>query len=196
MHRKALLETLDRYTKRHPRDADRSEEIKSFVRRREDCFLRSCLEGHITASSWVLSPDDRRFLLVHHKKLGAWLQPGGHADGDPDTAGVAVREAIEESGLGAIDLVSEEGGMVLPLDVDVHSIPATEDVGEHLHYDIRYLLRSRTDGPLHVSDESHDVRWFEWGKAESALQEESLRRMWRRARRLVGVRESSSKYTL
>ena len=88
MHRESLLRALKRFEDRYPEDGVRSTAIAAFVRRRKDCFLRCCLEGHITASSWVLSPDGRRFLLVHHKKLGAWLQPGGHADGDKKGQGM------------------------------------------------------------------------------------------------------------
>ena len=186
MHRESLLQALKRYEARYPQDRARSSAIAAFVRRQEDCFLRSCLEGHITASAWVLSPEGRRFLLVHHKKLGAWLQPGGHADGEPDTLTVALNESREESGLDAFEVVVEErDGPVLPLDVDVHTIPEYGDVPEHLHYDIRYLLRASKEGPLSVSEESHDVRWFSWGEAEAVLEEESLRRMAERARRQV-----------
>src|SRR5690606_11645427 len=56
-------------------------------------FLRERLEGHFTASSWLVSADGRRALLTHHRKLDRWLQPGGHADGDPDLARVALTEA-------------------------------------------------------------------------------------------------------
>ena len=41
----------------------------------------------------------RRVLLTHHRKLGSWLQLGGHADGERDFARVALTEAEEESGL-------------------------------------------------------------------------------------------------
>ena len=185
MHRESLLRALKRYEELHPEDRARSAAITDFVRRREDCFLRSCLEGHITASGWVLSPDGRRFLLVHHKKLGTWLQPGGHADGEPDTVTVALNEAREESGLVDLEVIEPHDGELSPLDVDVHTIPEYGGVAEHLHYDIRYLLRASKEGPLKVSAESHDVRWFGWREAGGLLEEESLRRMAERARRLM-----------
>ena len=185
MHRESLLRALKRFEDRYPEDGVRSTAIAAFVRRRKDCFLRCCLEGHITASSWVLSPDGQRFLLVHHKKLGAWLQPGGHADGEPDTLKVALNEAREESGLDDFEIVGQRDGEQSPFDVDVHAIPENDGVAEHLHYDIRYLLRASKDGPLKVSEESHDVRWFGWGEAAALLEEESLRRMAARARRFV-----------
>ena len=55
-----------------------------------DPFLRDRLEGHFTGSAWLVSADGRRVVLMHHRKLGRWLQPGGHADGDRDLAAVAL----------------------------------------------------------------------------------------------------------
>jgi 8-oxo-dGTP pyrophosphatase MutT (NUDIX family) len=55
--------------------------------------------GHVTGSAWIVSPDRQKVVLLHHFKLDRWLQPGGHADGDPDILGVALREAEEETGL-------------------------------------------------------------------------------------------------
>jgi len=51
--------------------------------------------GHITASAWVVDRAGTMALLTHHRKLGRWLQLGGHADGDPDVRRVALREAME-----------------------------------------------------------------------------------------------------
>ena len=71
----------------------------AFVDSHPDCFHRSCRGGHITGSAWVMDMAGERVLLAHHRKLGRWLQPGGHSDGNPDTLAVALREAREESGL-------------------------------------------------------------------------------------------------
>ena len=178
VHRKPLLDTLGLYSACRPSDGERVERIRTFIEEHDDCFLRSCLVGHITASAWIVTADGSRFLLAHHKKLSAWLQLGGHADGETDTAVVALREAKEESGLRDFRLVRSAAGGVVPIDVDIHRIPPVDDVPAHLHFDIRYLLVANETGPLRVSDESHDVRWFE---NAAVLEEESLRRMARRA---------------
>lgn len=156
--------------------------IRRFVERHEDCFERSCLTGHLTASSWIESARRDRFLLVHHRKLDRWLQLGGHADGHTDLAEVALREAREESGLDGFHFAPDPGGARLPFDVDVHRIPATASVGAHDHHDIRFLLVADELGPLRVSAESHDVRWFDYEEADAVLKEESLWRMARKAR--------------
>src|SRR5688500_17181248 len=99
MHRRPLLDLLDRYDTRHPSDAAMTARIRELVLAHAVALDRPCRPGHITASPWITTPARDRFLLVHHRKLNRWLQPGGHADGQTDAADVAMREATEETGL-------------------------------------------------------------------------------------------------
>ncbi|MEP6898370.1 MAG: NUDIX hydrolase [Rhodanobacter sp.] len=116
-------------------------------------FERSQLHGHFTGSAWLVSEDGRRALLMHHRKLDRWLQPGGHADGDIDLAGVALREAREETGV--VDL-RVEGGI---FDLDRHRIAARGNEPEHWHYDVRYVVRASHDECFTVNEESHALAW-------------------------------------
>lgn len=187
MHRKPLLDVLDRYLAIHPDERVAVDHVRQFVRANPDCFSRSCLDGHMTASAWIVSHDHTRFLLTHHAKLGRWLQLGGHADGDPDLAGVARREAREESGLDAFRFVSPHGEAA-PFDVDVHLIPARGDEPAHLHHDLRYLFVAGPEPVLRISDESLELRWFPRAGARAVLDDDSLRRMADKADRLLGAR--------
>src|SRR5215470_6105707 len=117
--RAPLLAKLARYLERHPDERIGVDHVIQFVRANPDCFERSCVPGHVTGSAWILSADRRAFLLAHHAKLDRWLQCGGHSDGDPDTAAVALREAREESGLEKLEFAQRE-----IFDVDVHVFPA------------------------------------------------------------------------
>ncbi|MEE2674371.1 MAG: NUDIX hydrolase [Myxococcota bacterium] len=177
MHRRPLLELLDRYEQQNPTESACIERIRELVRKYPTCFERTCLPGHITASAWIVSADRSRFLLTHHRKLGRWLQLGGHADGDEDVFAVALREAREESGLQAFEWLSD-----LPIDVDVHRIPARADEPAHEHHDIRFLLVAGSDQEVAVSDESHALEWFGWDALRSDFDEESLLRLGRKAR--------------
>jgi len=138
-----------------------------------DAHLRSCEPGHLTASAIVLDAEGKRVLLTHHRKLGRWLQLGGHCDGDPDLARVALREATEESGIEglAIDPV--------PIDVDVHVIPARKDEPEHLHLDTRFLVRAPEGARERASDESLELRWFDLREAAAIETDDSVRRLLR-----------------
>jgi 8-oxo-dGTP pyrophosphatase MutT (NUDIX family) len=118
LHRKPLLDLLARYRAAYPDEVVCADRIRALVETQRECFERSCLPGHVTASAWVLSPDGKRFLLTHHRKLHRWLQLGGHADGDADVAAVALREAREESGLAELRFAWAADAPV-PIDLDV-----------------------------------------------------------------------------
>ena len=176
MHRKPLLELLERYRARHPEEAATTQRIRALVEAHPDCFERRCAPGHVTGSAFVISPDGGRCLLVHHRKLGAWLQPGGHADGDPDVAAVALREAREETGLERLAFAGD-GGDRLPFDLDVHRIPARAGEPEHEHHDVRFLLAADPQEPPRASPESNAVRWFALEELAGLGVDESVLRM-------------------
>lgn len=109
--------------------------------------------GHLTASAFVLSPDRSSVALIHHEKLGIWVQPGGHLEpGDASVEDGARREVAEEIGL--TDL--EPLGLV---DVDVHQIPARGGEPAHLHHDLRFgFVASVWD--LDAGDGVLEARWM------------------------------------
>ncbi len=119
-----------------------------------DAHRRERLEGHLTASALVVDAERGVLLLTHHRKLGRWLQLGGHCDGDANLARAALREALEESGIEglAVDPV--------PLDVDVHAIPARPGEPEHLHLDTRFLVLAPAGAKHIASPESIALSWF------------------------------------
>jgi 8-oxo-dGTP pyrophosphatase MutT (NUDIX family) len=186
LHRKPLLDLLARYRTRHPEEAACADRVRTLVESRPDCFERGCRPGHVTGSALVLSADHRRCLLVHHRKLGRWLQPGGHADGEPDVAAVALREAHEETGLERLEFW-RDAGEIVPLDLDVHRIPARAEETEHEHHDVRFLLIAAPGEAALASPESLAVRWFGLDELAALGGDESLLRLGRKARRLLAT---------
>jgi len=175
VHRRALLDLLAGHRPTDAREREALSAITSFVAANRACFERTLPEGHVTGSAWVLSEDGRSVVLLYHRKLERWLQPGGHADGDPDVARVALREAREETALPSLRLDNSA-----IFDVDVHEIPTRGTEPEHLHYDVRFLCRaSRAETPM-PSDESRDARWVTLADARRLSAEESIERMIRK----------------
>lgn len=189
MHRQTLLAMLDRYEARYPAEAAVAAQIRALVEGHADCFDRTCRPGHVTASAWIVTPGDDRVLLVHHRKLDRWLQPGGHCDGQSDPAAAALREAEEETGLPRLRL-SDDSPEPTPLDLDVHLIPARYDAAgqliedAHEHHDVRFLIVAHGDLAPQASEESHAVRWFTPAELAVATDEESVLRMARKAGRV------------
>ncbi|MFJ8015391.1 NUDIX hydrolase [Streptomyces sp. NPDC096339] len=119
----------------------------------EDGVYKPCQAGHVTGSALVIDPVSRRVLLTLHKKLGMWLQMGGHCEpGDETLAGVALREAVEESGIPS-GLSLLPGG---PVRLDRHPIPAPCN----WHLDVQYAALAPAGAVAEISDESLDLRWF------------------------------------
>jgi len=153
--REQLLAELERYQPADPRERAMTERLREFVAAQPACFERSLTIGHVTGSAWVVDRALEAVVMTHHRKLGRWLQLGGHADGDGEIRRVALREAREESGLQAIVPASE--GIY---DIDVHEIPARRDEPAHLHYDVRFAFFADRTGQPVPSDESHEVAWI------------------------------------
>ncbi len=169
--RRPLAAALAHHAAAHPANAEAALQVLDFVLTTPDCFERSHLAGHITGSAWLLDPTGRRALMTLHHKLQRWLQPGGHADGDPDTLRVALREATEESGIGGIVPLDRE-----IFDVDVHLIPARGEVPAHYHYDVRYLLRA-PHADFCVSAESDALAWLSPGEIAAHRPDASVQRL-------------------
>ena len=129
-----------------------------------DGMWRTCAPAHLTASAAILDPAGRRLLLVLHRKVGRWLQPGGHCEATDETLGeTALREATEESGIVGLRLVP---GI---LQVDRHPAPCDPGVVDE-HFDVRYLVIAQAGAVAAVSDESDDVRWFDWDRLPGDLE--------------------------
>ncbi|MCA8942028.1 MAG: NUDIX hydrolase [Planctomycetes bacterium] len=182
MHRDLVRRMLAAHRERWPEDGATADRIGHLVESRADCLERACEPGHVTASAWIVSADLERCLLTHHRKLGRWLQLGGHADGEPDPRRVALTEAREESGMDDFEL-RDCGDGVLTLDIDVHAIPARRGEPEHEHHDFRFLFVACAGQRLEISDESLELRWFAWDELPDG--DESVGRMAERARRLL-----------
>ena len=185
-YRSVLIDELDAYLPSGAHEHDMRDRLRAFVAANEDCFERTNVAGHVTGSAWIVDAECSAVVLLHHRKLDRWLQPGGHADGDGDVRRVALREAVEETGLA--DLVPASAGIY---DLDVHEIPARGDEPAHLHYDVRYAFRARRDEAPIVSDESHAVRWVAIAEIEQFAIDDSVRRLAAKSANLRATLASS-----
>jgi 8-oxo-dGTP pyrophosphatase MutT (NUDIX family) len=153
---------------------------------RPDGMWRSCRPAHITASALVVDVERGRVLLTLHPKVGLWLQLGGHCEpGDGSLAAAALREGVEESGIGQ-GLVLYPAEAPVPVKLDRHAVRcAGKDQPENTHLDVQYLVLAPPDAVEQISAESLDLRWFGFDTLPS-LTDGSVRELTARARKLLG----------
>ncbi|HAB68766.1 MAG TPA: nucleoside triphosphate hydrolase [Gammaproteobacteria bacterium] len=181
MDRQQLLRQLTAHRPIDNHEAGFLKRTQQFVASTPHCFERSYLNGHVTGSAWIVSPDRTHAILLHHQKLDRWFQPGGHADGEPDILKVAMTEAQEETGLSANQLTIISHRI---FDIDVHRIPARPGEPTHDHFDIRFLFEASPDIPLPGNHESHAVRWFPLDEVQVMNHTASCHRMVIKTRQL------------
>lgn len=173
--RRELLTALEQF---HAVEADDTAlRIRHFILAEEHWWARTNTRGHITASAWIVSPDRMATVLVHHRKLNRWLQPGGHIESDASVHAAALREAREESGLKTLSPIGDT-----IFDLDIHTIPARNDFPAHEHLDVRFLFEAERDEVPDCSAESHAVQWWSLDDLSAALTDDSVLRMVRKTR--------------
>ena len=153
------------------RDRERDQVLGLLDEHQAALALRDTEPGHLTGSALVVDHTGERVLVMFHRKLQRWLQPGGHADGDHELAGVAWREATEETGIGGLVVL-------LPaVDVDVHEIPARGDQPAHLHLDLRFVVVAPPYAVEQGNDESEALRWVSLDELRALSDEPGLVRL-------------------
>lgn len=122
---------------------------------------------HVTGSAIVIGP--RGVVLLKHRRLGLWLQPGGHIEPGETPWEGARREAIEETGMELQFAEIDDVGIPHLVHVDVH------DGGRgHTHLDLRYVLQGDDCDPDPPAGESQEIGWFEWPAAIERASDERL----------------------
>ena len=182
MDRQELERRLCHYRSRYPEEGAYARRGCMLLRSGSDCFRRDTPGLHITGSTWVINPDRTAVLLMLHRKLGQWFQPGGHADGDEDVLRVALKECSEETGL-----PPERIRLVLPdiFDIDIHRIPANRREAEHQHLDIRFLVEIDDAMAIPGNDESHELRWVPLSQVPVYNRERSIHRLLAKSREWI-----------
>ncbi|WP_152657025.1 NUDIX hydrolase [Oceanobacillus sp. CFH 90083] len=164
MHKSLIKDEIKKqvvnYLSLYPKEKERlTPLIDQLQENNTDIFSRNSLPGHITASAIIVKRSNPDYMLmIFHQNLKKWLQPGGHVDPGERPIESAVRELKEETGMdGKVDAVDS----LIPLDIDIHGIPANykKEEGDHQHYDFRYIVTVDTE-LIPENIENNRVAWI------------------------------------
>ncbi len=159
--------------------ADRALMLRA-MDRYDDLLTRDNPVMHFTASSWIVSPERDRVLMVYHELYRAWSWTGGHADGDPDLLAVAEKEAMEETGLREVRPVRPAPVSLEILSVAAH-VKRGRHVSAHLHLNLTWLLEADPRAPLRgAPGETAAAAWFAPGIAVESSREPNMQVIYRK----------------
>ena len=156
-----LYETIARFQPETDAEKNARESLLHMLEKYGDAMLdRDCAAGHITCSGFILSPDMTKTLMAYHLIYQSVGWTGGHADGDSDLMGVAMREAREETSVTKLYPLTER-----ILSIDILPVPSHHKLGKavaaHLHYNVTYGLLAPENQPIaDKPDENRNVRWL------------------------------------
>lgn len=169
--KESLLNIINEYLLLFPGENERQKQLIDFISNHsEEQFTDwNNFDGHIVASGFIYSIEDKKFLVLYHKDLKMYLYPGGHVDKtDESILSAAIREVKEETGLVDFELFDKNNS--IPIDIDTHIIGYNErlNLPEHYHFDFRYLFVVDRISDVHIdSEESSDYRWIDMNELRS-----------------------------
>jgi 8-oxo-dGTP pyrophosphatase MutT (NUDIX family)/ribosomal protein S18 acetylase RimI-like enzyme len=156
----AIVDDLRGFLVSHgPVDQREQTSVQSFLQQLElldQPLSEDAAITHVTSSAIVVGT--RGVILHRHKRLGIWVQPGGHINEGELPEDAALREVLEETGL----VATHFGGMPTIIHIDVHPAPKG-----HTHLDLRFLLRGPDVDPRPPEGESPDVAWLSFEDAHA-----------------------------
>ena len=179
----ALRDVIEAYVPSNAQEAEDRERMLEAM----DCFsnllTRENAFMHFTASSWIVNRERTKALMVWHNIYKSWAWTGGHADGDEALLRVALREAMEETGLKRVEACRQTPISLEILPVSAH-VKRGRFISPHLHLNLTYGLMADESEPLVIKpDENSGVRWFSLDEALNASREEEMRPIYEKLNR-------------
>lgn len=167
-----LISDIEKFTPWNDQERQDKGEFLRRLKSGEQLFTRENTTAHLTVCGWVVSPDRKQVLMVHHNLWKSWSWIGGHVDGDKDLLYAARREVMEETGLKDLKALSEEIFSLEILAANGHEKKG-KYVSSHLHLNVTYLFEADTDQAVQVCPgENTGVKWFAFEDALEASGEE------------------------
>lgn len=175
MHIRREIENYLPYNCEEEKD---KEVIIKYIDTFEDVLTRNNEIGHLTSSCWIVNKEKTKVLMVYHNIYDSWSWSGGHADGDSNLLHVALKEAMEETGLKEVKPLSNNIFSLEVMGVNGH-MKKGKYISSHIHLNVTYLLCADENEVLHIKeDENSAVKWFELDQAVRASNEPYMKKIY------------------
>lgn len=167
-----LQERIVKYIPYNEQEETDKEIMLQYINNFDTVLTRENTLGHFTASAWTVNADRTKVLMIYHNIYQSWGWTGGHADGESDLLGTAIRELKEETGVKNVKVVSPEIFSLEVACVNGH-VKRGKYVGSHVHLNVTYLLEVDENEVLQMKeDENSGVRWIPIEESETVSSEE------------------------
>lgn len=154
------IEKIKNYKPFNEQEEKDKELILKLMENYDDLLVRDNVIAHLTSSGYIVNKTRDKVLMIFHKIYNSWAWTGGHCDGDEDFLHVALKEAVEETGIKHIKPISDDIVSLDVLTVDGH-IKRGKYVASHLHLNVTYFLEGDEEDELILNeDETKGVKWI------------------------------------
>lgn len=163
-----LKKALEDYCQFFQEDPQTFSKIFELINKDSNLQDRKNMEGHLASQGFLFNNDFTKVLLLHHKSLNMWIQPGGHMDPeDSDLVTATEREVLEETGLKECSyLPVDEKNPMMPIRVVINDIPSNpkKQEGDHVHIDLAYAFKTANEEINIDPTESNQCKWVSFNE--------------------------------
>ena len=184
----SILTIINQYLLLFPEEKQRQAKLVNFLNNCDDNEIIDWnnFNGHIVASGFVYSKNDKKFLVMYHNDMKMYTYPGGHIDlCDANPLVAAIREVKEETGLMDFEEVNIARNELVPVDIDTHIISYNErlNLPQHYHFDFRYLFI--IDKILNVKVDGTELSNYKWINIDELSSDPNYGKIVEKLRRLL-----------